>query len=189
MAVVAPHAADAGIVTIVGPGDRKQTIVIVEIKKPPAAAAYQVIDDERRVVGNLRTNGVNPFNHEAVLSFALTPLADEQLEEPLSHLTMHCVGSSGLVIDDGAGQLFALKPGQRTSLDFNFVGRPDMSASIIFDSACPADFNNDGQVDFFDYLDFAAAFDVGDPSADFNGDAQVDFFDYLDFAGAMDAGC
>jgi hypothetical protein len=54
---------------------------------------------------------------------------------------------------------------------------------------CPADFNRDSQVDFFDYLDFAAAFDIGDSSADFNRDAQVDFFDYLDFAAAFDAGC
>jgi hypothetical protein len=54
---------------------------------------------------------------------------------------------------------------------------------------CPADFNGDNQVDFFDYLDFAQAFDNEDPSADFNGDNQVDFFDYLDFAQAFDEGC
>jgi hypothetical protein len=54
---------------------------------------------------------------------------------------------------------------------------------------CRADFNGDNQVDFFDYLDFASAFDAEDPSADFNGDNQVDFFDYLDFAAAFDAGC
>jgi hypothetical protein len=56
-------------------------------------------------------------------------------------------------------------------------------------ASCPADFNHDGQADFFDYLDFVAAFDISDPSADFNGDNQVDFFDYLDFAVAFDAGC
>jgi hypothetical protein len=54
---------------------------------------------------------------------------------------------------------------------------------------CEADFNGDNQVDFFDYLDFVAAFDAEDPSADFNGDNQVDFFDYLDFAQAFDLGC
>ena len=51
---------------------------------------------------------------------------------------------------------------------------------------CEADFNGDNQVDFFDYLDFVAAFDAEDDSADFNGDNQVDFFDYLDFAAAFD---
>ena len=54
---------------------------------------------------------------------------------------------------------------------------------------CPADFNRDGVADFFDYLDFVAAFSAEDPSADINGDAVVDFFDYLDFAAAFDAGC
>ncbi|MDX2148376.1 MAG: hypothetical protein SFZ23_12720 [Planctomycetota bacterium] len=54
---------------------------------------------------------------------------------------------------------------------------------------CAADFNNDGQGDFFDYLDFAASFSAEDPSADINADGQVDFFDYLDFATAFDAGC
>jgi hypothetical protein len=54
---------------------------------------------------------------------------------------------------------------------------------------CPADFNNDGVSDFFDYLDFAAAFDADDPAADFNGDDTVDFFDYLDFVAEFDVGC
>jgi len=59
----------------------------------------------------------------------------------------------------------------------------------VSDPPCPADFNADGQVDFFDYLDFSGALDVEDSAADFNGDATVDFFDYLDFVGAFDAGC
>jgi hypothetical protein len=54
---------------------------------------------------------------------------------------------------------------------------------------CPADFNRDGQQDFFDYLDFAVAFDAQDPRADFDANGQIDFFDYLDFVGAFDAGC
>ena len=54
---------------------------------------------------------------------------------------------------------------------------------------CPADFNGDGQIDFFDYLDFVQAFSNEDPGADFNGDGQIDFFDYLDFVAAFDAGC
>jgi hypothetical protein len=54
---------------------------------------------------------------------------------------------------------------------------------------CAADFNCDGSVDFFDYLDFVAGLDSEDPRADFNGDETVDFFDYLDFAVAFDGGC
>lgn len=43
--------------------------------------------------------------------------------------------------------------------------------------------------DFFDYLDFVAAFASEDPAADFNADSMIDFFDYLDFVLAFDAGC
>jgi endonuclease/exonuclease/phosphatase family metal-dependent hydrolase len=58
-----------------------------------------------------------------------------------------------------------------------------------FRTIIPADFNHDGSVDFFDYLDFVAAFDAEDPAADFNGDNVIDFFDYLDFAARFSDGC
>jgi trimeric autotransporter adhesin len=54
---------------------------------------------------------------------------------------------------------------------------------------CPADFDGNGTLDFFDYLDFVAAFAAGESRADFDGNGTVDFFDYLDFAAAFDAGC
>ena len=55
---------------------------------------------------------------------------------------------------------------------------------------CPADFNGDGFLDFFDYNDFVTAFETGGGlEADFNGDGFVDFFDYLDFVTAFEAGC
>jgi hypothetical protein len=54
---------------------------------------------------------------------------------------------------------------------------------------CPADFNRDGAADFFDYLDFAAAFASEDSSADISGNGQVDFFDYLDFVQVLSEGC
>jgi hypothetical protein len=71
-----------------------------------------------------------------------------------------------------------------TCIDNNQNGQAD-----ICEQGCAADFNGDNQVDFFDYLDFAQAFDAEDESADFNHDNQVDFFDYLDFAQAFDEGC
>ncbi len=54
---------------------------------------------------------------------------------------------------------------------------------------CAADFNLDGSVDFFDYLDFVDAFSSANPSADFNGDSVIDFFDYLDFVDSFSIGC
>jgi hypothetical protein len=54
---------------------------------------------------------------------------------------------------------------------------------------CPPDFNGDGFVDFFDYLDFVEGFEAGDPDADFNGDGFLDFFDYTDFVYGFENGC
>jgi hypothetical protein len=63
------------------------------------------------------------------------------------------------------------------------------SAVATITVSCPADFNNDGTVDFFDYLDFVAAFSGGASGADFNRDGTVDFFDYLDFVAAFSSTC
>jgi hypothetical protein len=54
---------------------------------------------------------------------------------------------------------------------------------------CSADFNNDGGIDFFDYLDFVDAFTTNAANADFNHDDSVDFFDYLDFVDRFTIGC
>ena len=54
---------------------------------------------------------------------------------------------------------------------------------------CPADFNGDTRVDFFDYLDFVDALSAGLLSADFNGDFAIDFFDYLDLVDSFSVGC
>jgi hypothetical protein len=51
-----------------------------------------------------------------------------------------------------------------------------------------ADFDGNGTVNFFDYLDFVQAFSEDDPSADFDGNGTVDFFDYLDFVEAFGEG-
>ena len=58
---------------------------------------------------------------------------------------------------------------------------------------CPADFNGDGFLDFFDYDDFVNCFETGvcpaGATGDFNGDGFADFFDYDAFVGAFEAGC
>ena len=52
-----------------------------------------------------------------------------------------------------------------------------------------ADFNMDVFIDFFDFDDFLAAYEAGNPSADFNGDNFIDFFDYDAFTAAYEACC
>ncbi|MBX3323964.1 MAG: hypothetical protein KF757_13355 [Phycisphaeraceae bacterium] len=54
---------------------------------------------------------------------------------------------------------------------------------------CPADFNGDGILDFFDVSAFLAAFSAQHASADMNGDGVFDFFDVQMFLGAFAAGC
>lgn len=55
---------------------------------------------------------------------------------------------------------------------------------------CPADFNQDGFLDGFDYDDFVAAFeDQGPGNPDFNQDGFVDGFDYDGFVQAFEQGC
>jgi hypothetical protein len=57
------------------------------------------------------------------------------------------------------------------------------------EALCPADFNGDGFVDFFDYDSFVTAYENADPFADTNADGFLDFFDYDDFVAAFEAGC
>ncbi|QOJ00203.1 MAG: multicopper oxidase domain-containing protein [Phycisphaeraceae bacterium] len=58
---------------------------------------------------------------------------------------------------------------------------------------CPADFNTDGFIDFFDLDAYAACFEGGEcpagETADFNGDGFVDFFDLDAYIGAFEGGC
>ncbi len=72
-------------------------------------------------------------------------------------------------------------------------GCPSGESIAFLDAAIPApcfaDFNDDGLLDFFDYLDFVAAFASGAIAADFNSDQIVDFFDYLDFVLEFAGGC
>ncbi len=63
------------------------------------------------------------------------------------------------------------------------------AAPLTTIAICAADFNADTGVDFFDYLDFVAAFSSNDPAADFNADTVIDFFDYLDFVASFSTGC
>jgi hypothetical protein len=66
-------------------------------------------------------------------------------------------------------------------------------AVVTIVECCPADFNMDGFLDFFDYDDFVGCFESGvcppGRTADFNNDGFADFFDYDEFVGAFELGC
>ncbi|MEK6701013.1 MAG: hypothetical protein AABZ53_02040 [Planctomycetota bacterium] len=60
-------------------------------------------------------------------------------------------------------------------------------------AGCPADFDGDGTVDFFDYDAFVVCFEGGAcpncRTADFDGDGTPDFFDYDAFVVTFEAPC
>ncbi|MDX2147023.1 MAG: GC-type dockerin domain-anchored protein [Planctomycetota bacterium] len=113
------------------------------------------------------------------------------LSSPAIVIDWFTVDGGGVTQITGGGLTLGGTIGQHDASALN--GSPQFGVTGGFWSAfeifCPADFNRDSQVDFFDYLDFAQAFATEEPSADFNDDGQVDFFDYLDFAAAFDSGC
>ncbi|MEK6701838.1 MAG: sialidase family protein [Planctomycetota bacterium] len=93
-----------------------------------------------------------------------------------------------------------------TSRDCNANAIPDeceIAAGTLADSnhdgiadvcpPCPADFNADGSVDFFDYDAFVSCFEgiVCPPgkTADFDADGAIDFFDYDAFVVAFETPC
>ena len=57
------------------------------------------------------------------------------------------------------------------------------------------DSNNDGKIDFWDFMDFVDAYDttIGDPEYrnvfDFDNDGKIDFWDFMDFVDVYDTLC
>lgn len=66
---------------------------------------------------------------------------------------------------------------------------PKLTITYTVPPPCPADFNADTVLDFFDYLDFVNAYAANASSADFDGNGTIEFFDYLDFVAAFSTGC
>ncbi|MEX0876675.1 MAG: Ig-like domain-containing protein [Phycisphaerales bacterium] len=77
----------------------------------------------------------------------------------------------------------------------NPVGDPDVysePARVVIrvgPSECPADFNGDGALNFFDISAFIIAFGDGDLAADFNNDGALNFFDVASFIAQYTDGC
>lgn len=116
-------------------------------------------------------------------------------------------GSAGFVYIQTAPRVFELRAslprGDASSVaiaDFNADGLQDIAAvsgelrrTRVFwgqPAPCPADFNADGQLNFFDLARFAQAFAAGDLSADIAEPFGVwNFFDVSAYVGLFNAGC
>lgn len=105
--------------------------------------------------------------------------------------TVSGAGTPSLTVAAGGGGV-VLSPAHAVAyrcVIVNGCGSGTSAAAALV--LCPADFNCDGFLDFFDYSDYVAAFEGGGGGleADFNGDGFVDFFDYADFVTAFEIGC
>jgi probable HAF family extracellular repeat protein len=169
------------------------------------------INNNRQVVGWSNRTDAKPH---AVL-FTLDPSGGVQSRTDLGELGggssyAYAINERGAVVGASDGRAFLWSDGVLTDLNSRLPSGSSwkLEAATAIDDAgriagwgvhhgipaaflleCAADFNHDGQADFFDYLDFIAAFDAEDPAADFNADGQIDFFDYLDFVAAFGEGC
>jgi hypothetical protein len=177
----------------------------------PAARLY--IDGALRVETSLLPDGVTPIPPiplrdssqplilGAVYPFAFSACTLDEVriwnvarttdEIAASWRTLVGPGTPGLVacyrLDEGEG---VIAHDLKGSHDGNLLGA---AAWVATTPCCPADFNADGFLDFFDYLDYVTCFEgSGCPSgtdADFNRDGFADFFDYMDFVAAFETGC
>ena len=81
-----------------------------------------------------------------------------------------------------------LDPTQPWSVEAKFSGGGDADAAAA-GSACPADINGDGLLNFFDVSEYIGLFLDRHPAGDFNNDGAHDFFDVAGFLDAFLAGC
>lgn len=177
------------VISIVGPGDRKQTVVVHDIKRPQHA--YEFRTGGGGVVALMDTNDRDPFIFSDITRFTFTSDIDGLLQEPISHLEVLFTESSGPLTDNGSGDLVGVREGEQTIFTFVFPGEPSLSGHLRFDPAtpCPADFNQDGAVNSDDFFDFLNAFYANDPGADVNGDGAVNSDDFFDFLNTFFTGC
>ena len=85
------------------------------------------------------------------------------------------ISEAGVIIGDGHWG-----PGFGTGVAFVLMPLGD---------ACPADFNDDGDVNTLDVLAFLNAWNADQGNADFNQDGDINTLDVLDFLNAWNTGC
>ncbi len=128
------------------------------------------------------------YRESVTVDFSTNRITSISLTDLTTNVTV--TATPDWYVSGGASSTLPLPPSVRF-----FAGGATAGSIAAFDnlsvtsSGCAADFNGDGVVDFFDYLDFVDAFSANAPSADFNNDGVIDFFDYLDFVDAFAGGC
>lgn len=86
-----------------------------------------------------------------------------------------CAGANGFYAGNGTD-----------CTDANSNGTADACET---EPECVPDRNDDGNLDFFDIVDFLADFSSQTPDTDLNNDLLWDFFDVIEYLGLFSAGC
>lgn len=116
------------------------------------------------------------------------------------------VEANGLYLYDISNPTTPVRVGMAHDLEFptNFGLKPHIIDNTVLASHmdiglvsyeintcinCPADLNNDNQLDFYDVSAFLASYIAQSPASDFNNDGQHNFFDVSQFLIQFQAGC
>jgi uncharacterized membrane protein len=161
-------------------GESADITVVAQLPGSGWLRPSAVANDGRTIIGECVTDTGEAWIHDAIIWHPTDAAGSRRLSDELTERGVDLTGwtllNATAMSDDGSVIVgYAINPTQ---------GRQAFAVRL-----CRADFDRNGQADFFDYLDFVSAFASEDPAADFDGNGQVDFFDYLDFAATFGAGC
>ncbi|MBM4109208.1 MAG: EF-hand domain-containing protein [Phycisphaerae bacterium] len=169
----------------------------------------------RASINNMNTGGVtgpDPGNTFDAPNVATGLEVEVNLQEagwdgtsPIKLLAMINGGGHGFVsnqlipsLPNATGGGFAENLGNPATLNFTTIAGDQFIVIDLVGPTCPgqgagacsrADWNEDGVIDFNDFLAFLNDFNNLDDCADLNGDGVVDFNDFLEFLNLYNAGC
>jgi len=133
---------------------------------------------------------------QSVTLLAPGGLTDDQQALTLAHGLGHVFGAVHCDGQPDCGIMCATLFGCNGSMMF---GQSSIDAMLaLIDSSgdcletlggCPADFNDDGEVNVLDFIAFQAAFEEQDASADCNGDDEFNVLDFICFQAVFEEGC
>ena len=197
---------DAGIIHFAASGNGGSRPIGVPARYD-SVIAVGATDDRDRRAGFSQGGSVLELVAPGVDVFSTTSNSDTSYDffDGTSMASPHAAGVAALVIaagiqdSNGNGRIndevrqrmidTAIdlgNPGFDTSFGHGLV---NAEAALGLDPVCRADFDGDGELTIFDFLDFQTAFGDGDLSADLTDDGVLDIFDFLEFQNLFVAGC
>jgi len=95
-----------------------------------------------------------------------------------------------LLVDlDGWEQLLPLAIGDSGHIVGHGVRNGQLGKAFLMTPVCPADVNDDGELNVLDFVAFQGLFAAGDEAADCNGDGLFNVLDFVCFQGLFAEGC